>query len=507
MSFRFAPAVRTREGAFVVVAGAVLLGLGAGAGVLLFKAAITWVELDVAAPLAAAFGPVGSAAAPALGGVAVGLVVAYVLGHERHHGVAGIVEAVALDGGRLRWRRVPVKAAAAAVAIGTGASVGPEDPSVQIGANLGSFLGARFGLPDDRVRTLVAAGAAAGIAAAFNAPIAGVFFAVEVVLGDFAGSGLGLILISSMTASVLVQAFVGPNPAFDVPAYALRSAWELPAYVALGALAGPVAAAYVRAIDASRSLFDRSPVPRALRPAAAGLAVGLAALALPQVRGVGYGVIADLLRGAGPAIGMLLALVAAKLVLTAACIGAGVPGGVFAPSLVVGAALGGAFGSALAAAFPSLGVVPGAYAMVGMAAVLTGSVHAPLTAMLLLFEMTRDYRILLPAMLATAVAFFVARLFERESVYSMPLARHGIRHRALSPVEVEQFVVDDGAPCAGRRVADVAWPGDCVLARVRRGADVLTPRGETVLAPGDVVVIVVGDGRRDELRRVFQPTA
>jgi CIC family chloride channel protein len=454
--------------------------------------------------LLAPLGAAGTVAVPALGGVVVGLVVAYVLGHERHHGVAGIIEAIALDGGRLRYGRAPLKAATAAVAIGTGASVGPEDPSVQIGANLGSFIGLRFGLPDERVRTLVAAGAAAGIAAAFNAPIAGVFFAIEVLLGDFAGSGLGIILLAAVTSSVFVEAFAGREPAFAVPAYALGSAWELPAYVALGALAGPVAAGYVRAIDAARTLFDRSGFARAVRPAIAGLAVGLAALALPQVRGVGYAFIEDLLRGAGPATGVLIALVAAKLVLTSACIGAGVPGGVFAPSLFVGAALGGAFGSVLGAAFPSLGIVPGAYAMVGMAAVLTGAVHAPLTAMLLLFEMTRDYRILLPAMLATAVSLFVARAIERESVYSMPLARRGIRHRALAPIEVEQFVVGERAPCAGRRIADVAWPRDCVVARVRRGGTVVSPRGDTVIEPGDVVVAVVGDGGNAELRRLFR---
>lgn len=494
----------------MLAAGGVLLGFGAGAGVLLLKAAIGWIERFANGPLAARLAPLGSAATvlvPVLGGVIVGLVVAFVLGQERHHGVAGIVEAVALDGGRLRYRRVPVKAAAAAVAIGTGASVGPEDPSVQIGANLGSMIGQKLGLPEDRVRSLVAAGAAAGVAAAFNAPIAGVFFAIEVLLGDLAGTGLGVILLAAVTSSVLSQAYAGPEPAFAVPSYRPGSLWELPAYVALGGVAGAVGAAYVRAIDRARRGFEHSRIHPAARPALAALAVGAVALALPQVRGAGYELIDATLHGAAPAAWTLLAFVAAKLVLTAACIGSGMPGGVFAPSLALGAALGAAAGAAVAAAFPSIGAQPGPFAMVGMAAVLAGSVHAPLTAMLLLFEMTRDYRILLPAMLATAASLFVSRLIERESVYSMPLARRGIRHRALSPIEVEQFLVADGAPCAGRRVAEVAWPRDCVLARIRRGDDVLTPRGDTEIRPGDVVVAVAGDDVREELRSIFRGRA
>jgi CIC family chloride channel protein len=487
----------------VVTTAAGLLGLGAGAGVLLFKAAIAAVDSSAATPLART-GWWMAALVPALGGVIVGLLVAYVIGHERHHGVAGIVEALALDGGRMRYWRAPPKAVAAAIGIGTGASVGPEDPSVQIGASLGSFLGRKFRLSDDRVRMLVAAGAAAGIAAAFNAPIAGVFFAVEILLGDFAGSGLGIILVAAVLSSVLAQSLVGPDPAFAVPRYELRSAWELPAYVVLGAVAGPVAALYVVAIDKAKRVFDASRLPVVARPALAGLAVGVVALALPQVRGVGYETVEAVLRDAGPTAWTLVAIVAAKLVLTSTCIGAGVPGGVFAPSLVLGAALGGAFGAAMNAAFPSLGVVPGAYAMVGMAAVLTGTVHAPLTAVVILFEMTRDYRILLPTMLAVAVSMFVARLVERESVYSMALARKGIRHRALTAVDVEQFVVDEGSSCDGRAVGEIPWPHDCVVARVRRGQDLITPKSDTVLRAGDVVVAVVGAEERDKVRALVR---
>jgi CIC family chloride channel protein len=419
----------------VLVGAAVVVGLLAAGGVWAFKRLIELTHSAAFDGLARG-GAWTTVLLPAVGGLLVGLLVHFLIGHERHHGVAGIMEAVALGGGRLRYRRAPAKAVAAALAIGTGSSVGPEDPSVQIGANFGSFAGQRLGLSSDRVRMLVAAGAAAGIAAAFNAPIAGLFFALEIVLGDFGSRAFGAVVVAAVASSVLTRWLSGAQPAFDVPSYDLKSAWELPLYLGLGLCAGPIAAGYVRAIQRAKDGFAATRLPVWAAPAVAGLVVGLTALALPQVLGVGYETIEKTLAPAQMGALFLLAILVAKLVMTALCVGAGVPGGVFAPSLVLGAVLGAAFGQAAGAVFPGLGIAPPAFAMVGMAAVLAGTVHAPLTATLLLFEMTSDYRIILPLLFAVAVSLVVSKRLQADSVYTMALARRGIRLERGRDVEV-----------------------------------------------------------------------
>ncbi len=422
-------------------ATAVAVGLSSAGGVWCFKRLIDLAQ-TVAVGHAGPFddvAPWGRFVAPVVGGLVVGLLLKFLIGHERHHGVAGIMEAVAVGGGRLRWRRAPAKTVAAALSIGAGASVGPEDPSVQIGANLGSFAGEIGRFSSDRVRTLVAAGAAAGIAAAFNAPIAGLFFALEIILGDLGGAAFGAVVIASVASAVLTQALSGTQPAFDVPPYALNSPWELPLYLGLGVLAGPVAAFYVRAIHGAKDAFAATRLPTWTRPAIAGLAVGAVALALPQVMGVGYGTIERVLGGAQVGAGLLVAILVAKLLLTGVCVGAGFPGGVFAPSLVLGAALGGAYALAARAVLP-IEVDAPAFAMVGMAAVLAGAVRAPLTASLLLFEMTRDYRILLPLLFAVAVALYVSKRLQPDSVYEVALARRGVRLEHGRDVEVLEGV-------------------------------------------------------------------
>ncbi len=409
---------------------AVLVGLMSGAGIWLFKWLIEFVR-------GLAFGAVSGwwlALVPVAGGLLVGLLAQFTLGEEKLHGTAAVMQAVALAGGRLHYQKLPAKTLAAILSIGAGASVGPEDPSVQIGANLGSMVGQVLRLSEDRVRTLVAAGAASAIAAAFNAPIAGVFFALEIILGEVSGASVGMILVAAVTSSVFTQAVSGTSPAFPVPAYALHSLWELPLYLLLGLLAGPVAALYVRLLYRMQDLFGGWHVPPPLRTAAAGALVGLTGLALPQALGVGYETIGEVLnRGfVGQVsdlsyLSLLLALLAAKVILTPLSIGGGFFGGVFAPSLFIGAMLGGAFGLGMARLFPGLGIAPAAFALVGMAAVLAGAVHAPLTAVLLLFEMTSDYRIILPLMFSVAVGLLISQHISRHSVYGLGLARHGIR--------------------------------------------------------------------------------
>jgi len=424
----------------VVLGGiSIMVGLASGAGVWLFKQLINLAH-------GLAFGTIGVTLAglgnwtiflvPVLGGFVVGLILHFFIGPERHHGVSGIMEAVALAGGRLRYQRIPLKTCAAALAIGSGASVGPEDPSVQIGANLGSMLGQLLRLSDERVRTLVAAGTAGGIASAFNAPIAGIFFSLELIIGEFGGNALGAVTLAAVTAAVFTQAIAGPEPAFHIPAYAFHSVWELPLYLGLGVLTGPVAALYIRLIYRCQDIFGAWAAPHWLKPAAAGLVVGLVGIFLPQVFGVGYETIEQALNGTPVTVTLLLVLLVAKLILTPVSIGGGFPGGVFAPSLFLGAMLGAAYGQVAAYLLPSFGIAPPAFALVGMAAVLAGTVHAPLTAIILLFEMTNDYRIILPLMLAVVVSLLISQRLQPDSVYVLGLARKGIRLERGRDLEV-----------------------------------------------------------------------
>ena len=472
----------------VIIGGTgLVLGLLSGLGVWLFKRLIDLASLAAQAGLGGLLrqiGPWTLFLVPAIGGLAVGLLMHFFVGEERHHGVAGIMESVALAGGRLRYQRAPVKVLAAALSIGAGASVGPEDPSVQIGANLGSLFGQRLRLSDDGVRALVAAGAASGIAAAFNAPIAGVFFALELILGEVSGGSLGIVVLASVISAVVTQALAGSQPAFHVPAYEFKSAAELPLYLGLGLLAGPVAALYIRALYAAQDLFHAWSAPRWVKPAAAGLIVGLVGLLLPQIQGVGYDTIDKILNIQPFALNMLLALLAAKLLMTAVSIGGGFPGGVFAPSIFLGATLGGAFGLVAGRLLPGLGLTPQAFAMVGMAAVLAGTVHAPLTAIILLFEMTNDYRIILPLMFAVMVSLVVSQLIEKHSVYGLGLARKGVHLergrdvRVLEGITVGEVMQTNTASL--HETDTLATAAETLLQTRHHGLPVLDAAGELV---------------------------
>ncbi len=434
-----------RESATVL--GAVVVGLGSSAGVLLFKQIIRWVHrgmFDNLGGLVAHWGIWGVVLIPTLGGLIVGLIQQFLLPEERLHGVASIMEAVALAGGRLRYRLTPLKALTSAISIGAGASVGPEDPSVQIGASLGSMLGQKFHLSEDRTRVMVATGAAAGIATAFNAPIAGVFFAVELILGEYATSSFGMVVLGAVLGSTLTRAVVGPTPAFPIPPYGYHGPVELPFYLLLGILAAPVALTYIKALYLAHDFFHRRPIPKWLRPVLVGALVGLVGAFLPQVFGDSYEAVAEILHGEEMIPALLLLLLVLKIILTALSLGAGFVGGVFAPSLFLGAALGGAYGTIIAHMFPNLTIVPSAFALVGMAAVLAGAVHAPVTAIMLLFEMTNDYRIILPLMFAVVVSMLISQAVNEHSVYTLSLFRKGIRLERGRMVDVlESLQVKD----------------------------------------------------------------
>ncbi len=312
-----------------------------------------------------------------------------------------------------------IKAIAAAVSLGTGASLGPEGPSVEIGSNVGVFLGKVLKVSQERQRLLLGAGAAAGFAAGFNAPIAGVFFALEVVLGTtFATSSVSVVLLSAVVAALISQIGLGGQPAFTLPSYEVRSPLELPLYLGLGLLASLVSIAYVQAIQFSQRFFQgkiqgfgrMEKIPPGFRPVVGGVCIGAVALVFPQVLGIGYETIEAMLRDVQFSLPLLMSLLIVKLLLTALSLGSGFVGGLFAPAMFLGASLGAAYGKILGL-FPLIIsaniAAPPAYAMVGMAAVLAASVRAPLTAILLLFELTRDYRIILPLMAAVGLSVWL----------------------------------------------------------------------------------------------------
>ncbi len=373
---------------------------------------------------------------PALGGLIVGPLVYFGAREAKGHGVPEVMEAVALRSGLIRKRLVVIKSLASALTIGTGGSVGREGPIVQIGSAIGSTIGQLTKVSADRLRTLVGCGAAAGIAATFNAPIAGSMFALEIILGDFGVATFSPIVISSVTATAVSRHFLGDTPAFVVPAYELISAWEFPLYITMGLFCALVAVVFVRTLYKMEDLFDSLKFPPDyLKAVLGGLVLGLMGLVFPEILGVGYGAI-DLSLMQNYAWWILLLLVVCKMLATSITIGSGGSGGVFAPSLFLGAMAGGFFGMIINNIFPEVTASAGAYGIVGMGAVVSATTHGPLTAILMLFEMTGDYKIILPLMVTCIISSLAAGQLLKESIYTLKLIRKGIDIREGKEVNV-----------------------------------------------------------------------
>lgn len=362
---------------------------------------------------------------PALGGLGVGIIVTRVASEVKGSGIPEVMEAVALRSGAIRLRVLAAKAVAAALTIGSGGSAGREGPIVHIGSTIGSLIGQVLEVSARRLRTFVGCGAAAAIAATFNAPIAGALFSVEVVLGDFGVASFAPIVIAAVVATVISRHHLGDFPAFQVPGYELVHPGELVLYGGMGLIAGAVAVAFIRTLYGVGDVFERSRVPPWLRPASGGLLVGGIALGLPQVFGVGYETINDALLGGSTGV-ILLLLVIAKLGATSITLGSGGSGGVFAPSLFMGACLGAGLGHVFHSLFPSWTAGPGAYSLVGMGALVAATTHAPVSGILIIFELTNDYTIIPPLMLACVLALLTSSRLHRESIYAEKLKRRGI---------------------------------------------------------------------------------
>ncbi len=438
-----------------MMALAIVVGIGAALGTIVFVAMIRFFQRTFFVGGAQALGFLGGAyviVLPALGGLLVGPLVHFLAPEAKGHGVPEVLAAIATRGGRIRPVVVLAKALGSAITIGSGGSVGREGPIVQIGSALGSTIGQVLKLNERRIVNLIASGAAGGIAATFNAPIAGVMFALEVILGEFGIQTFSTIVVSAVTASVVSRVVLGDSPAFAVPAYTLKSPWELLLYLGLGGVAALGALAFMRILYRFEDLFDAWRFPPYLKPVVGGLGLGLLGFALPQVFGTGFTTIEDALNGR-IALGLLLALVGAKILATSLTLGSGASGGVFAPALFIGAVLGGAYGQLAQWAFPEIVAASGAYAMVGMAAVFAGAARAPITAILILFEMTRDYRIILPLMFATVISTLFAQWIEQESIYTLKLKRRGIDIHARKDTNLMRGILVQDAMTPLEKVA------------------------------------------------------
>ena len=443
----------------ILLGFAVAIGVAGGLGVVAFYRLIDlayWILYLTPAVFLTQSGIL--AYRPLLTGVGITLAYLIMRGPGRGHeglNVPDVQRAVAREGGRLPMRPTLARTAASAVTLGSGGAAGSEGPVAVLGAALASFLGRAFRFDPARTKIMVAAGAAAGISAAFNAPLAGAFFALEEILGSLAVGAFPPVVVASVVAAVVSHSFLGNNPAFPIPenyGYVLQREL-LVFYPFLGVIAGLVGVLFVRVFFGTESLVRRVQSPRWTLAFLGGLLVGVLVL-LSKGLLVGHGHFAVHLDVFGGMSWTSLALLALGSILaTSITLNFGGSGGVFTPSLYVGAATGGAFGVALTGLFPDLGLRPEAYALVGMGAVVAASTSAPITGMLLVFEMTNDYEIVLPLMLTTVIANLVARRLEPDSLYSGWLRRRGERLQHGADRDV----------LAGLRVADAFDPAPAVV--------------------------------------------
>jgi len=428
-----------------MIGAALIAGAATGLSAVVFS----WLTNLVGASVIAVAGVVGLRAGVLgcmlISGFVVGLIVRYWAPEVRGSGVPDVMEAVAIRGGRIRPRVAYTKIVATSLTVGSGGSAGREGPIVQIGSAIGSSVGQWLHFSDERVRTLAACGAAGGVAAAFNAPIAGALFATEIILGSLTVRYFGAVVISAVTASIVSEVFLGDMPVFHVPlpAYPLHHASETLIYAALGLLAAGVSVLFIRARFAIEDVMEKWRAPLPIRTTA-----GMAIAAMLGLMHPDLGVLGSGLPSLGRAIAgnidhsvsLMAALLVLKIIATSFTVGSGNAGGIFAPSLYIGAMLGGMVGAVANQVWPGIAPNPGAYAIVGMAAVFSGVARAPITSILIVFEMTGDYHLILPLMLATVLSTLVAERLLSVSMYTWRLRQRGINLERGRDIDVLQSV-------------------------------------------------------------------
>lgn len=391
---------------------------------------------------------------PVAGALLTGFLLKRYFPNARGSGIPQTKTALFIHDGIIRLRTVLGKFGCSSVSLATGIALGREGPSVQVGAGIASLLGRRLGLSPANVKALVPIGAAAALAAAFNTPIAAVLFTLEEVMGDLHARVLGSIVLSSATSWIVLHLLLGDEPLFHVPAYQLVHPLEFAFYAVLGLAGGLVSVAFVKLLLWQRKCFLRLPESTQwLQPTAGGLLVGILGWFVPEVLGVGYGFVSKALNGQ-IVLGMMALLVLLKLVATATCYASGNAGGIFGPSLFIGAMLGGAFGAGAHSLLPDYTGSIGAYALVGMGAAFAGIVRVPLTSVIMIFEITRDYSIIVPLMIANLISYFISSRLQEEPIYEALLHQDGIHLPANAGAREEPLLVSQGI-----RMPDVMLEG------------------------------------------------
>lgn len=429
----------------ILIALAIIIGLLASLGASSFIALIRIVQDLTWSPWGAYTGFIAGDISsilipliPAFGGLLLGPLGTLFPTEAKGHGVPEVMESVVKEGGVLKARTIFIRGIASAITIGTGGSAGREGPIAQIGAAIGSTVGQVFKLSSNNVRILLGCGAAGGIAATFNAPIAGVLFALEIVLGDWHITTFTPVIMSSVIATTMTRYMHGGKAIFDTPYYQLVNPVEIAFYIILGLIAGLVALLLIHTMDKFEHFFENKlPVHPWLKPAIGGLLVGIIGLGFPQIFSNGYGPMGQALMGE-MVLWLMFCLIFLKILATSLTLGSGGSGGIFAPALYIGAMVGGAFGTAINMLFPFMTAKAGAYSLVGMGAVLAAAAHAPLTNILLLFEITGDYHIILPIMVACIMSTLTIRALSPHSIFTIGLHKRGITIEAGKEVNILQ---------------------------------------------------------------------
>jgi len=363
---------------------------------------------------------------PVSGSLVMGYLLYKYFPDARGSGVPQTKAALYARGGFISFSTLLGKFFCTSVTLASGIPLGREGPAVQVGGGIASVLGRALGLRPERVKSLLPVGAAAAVAAAFNTPLAAVLFALEEVVGDLHAPVLGSVVIASATSWGVLRLLLGNEPLFQVPQYQLVSSWELIAYGLLGIAGGLVSAAFTQMLLRLRAWFKRQPAKTVwFQPVAGGLVVGVMGWFVPSVMGVGYQYVGDALNDS-LTLKLMLTLLVLKLVATAVSYASGNAGGIFGPSLFLGAMLGGAVGSAAQHFFPGHVAAPGAYALVGMGAAFAGIVRAPMTSVVMIFEITRDYAVIVPLMVSNLVSYFISSRLQKEPIYEVLAEQDGI---------------------------------------------------------------------------------
>lgn len=443
----------------------VLIGIVGGYGAVLFRKLINlfkWGFFGAGDHALSFLGRYDVIVFPIIGLLIVSAIVKYFAPEAKGHGVPEVMAAIAEKHSIIRPRVVIVKAIASALTIGSGGSVGREGPIVQIGSAFGSVFGQFLHLPERTLRLFVACGAGAGIAATFNAPIGGVMFATEVILGSFALQNFTAIVISSVVSAAIGRIYLGDNPSFPMPIYHTGDFKAYWLFIIAGVVAGLFSFVYIKALYRIEDWFENRRWPYWSKALFGAAIIGVIGVWFPQIFGVGYPTV-DLALTSHLGLSMLLILLVLKLLVTSVTIAAGGSGGVFSPGLYMGSMLGGAMGLCFVHLFPHIGISPGSIAAITMAGVFAGSAQAPVTSIMMLFEMTGDYGIILPIMITSVLSATIAGMLSKETIYTMKLARRGLDIRSkrdpnrMKAIAVGESLAEEKLTLSSESTVVTAW--------------------------------------------------